>query len=234
MSLTLRIDALVHGGYGIARTAEGAVFVTDVAAGETITAEVTGTRARCRFARALEILEPSAARRVPFCPLSGTCGGCNWQHILPQSQLTAKRDILTDCLRRQARLTTVPTIAMVGGDETRYRMRAQFALDQHARYAGFFRRDTNDVVRVESCPLLVEELNTLLGWVNTNPERIPRGATHVRAIAGDSGRIALSPMLGGPAVTSTRPSLWPDATSAFVAKASSRTTAFSPRALQTG
>ncbi len=190
----LTIEKLVHGGLGLARNDGAVVFVSDVVPGETVRARLVATRARCGFAKPLEILDPSPYRRAPFCPYVGVCGGCDWQHIAYTRQVELKRDILLDCLRRQGKLSAIPDVELFASPETRYRLRAQLKVNQTSGAVGFFRRNSNEVVDVRSCPLLVEPLDEFIEALRGCDEALPQ---QVKAIAGERGLIASAPVVTG-------------------------------------
>ena len=48
----------------------------------------------------LEVLEPSPHRREPPCPIFGTCGGCQYQHMSYGEQLRSKRKQIADLFAR--------------------------------------------------------------------------------------------------------------------------------------
>jgi len=68
---TVTIASLGAGGDGIAETAEGRLFVPFTLAGETVTVERVGNRARLTG-----IVAASPERAAPPCPYFGACGGC--------------------------------------------------------------------------------------------------------------------------------------------------------------
>lgn len=195
MPTTLTIDKVVHGGLGLAHGDNGVVFVSDAIPGETVSAEVVGKKARCDFARPVDILAPSPDRREPFCPHAGRCGGCDWQHIVYDRQVVLKCEIFSECLMRQGRLTDIPDIDVITAEETRYRLRAQFKTDPDNAVAGFFQRGTNVLEPISSCPLLVEPLDRFLE--SLGPSVAGGSITQVKALCGDDGTIASSPAIDG-------------------------------------
>src|SRR5262249_53543481 len=98
--LTLRIEALSYGVFGVARTEEGVVLVPDVAPGDVLRARVVAREKRHREAEVVEIVSPSPARRAAPCPHLPECGGCSWQHVDYAAQLAAKEAILRETLAR--------------------------------------------------------------------------------------------------------------------------------------
>jgi len=103
----VRILRLAAGGDGVGKLADGrAVFVPRSAPGDLVT--LRNIRRSSRFARARieRVLEPGPDRIAPRCPhyTVDDCGGCQLQHLTPAAQLSARRAIVGDALRRLARL----------------------------------------------------------------------------------------------------------------------------------
>lgn len=192
--LTVTIEKLVYGGYGLARTDQGVIFISDVAPGETAAIEMTGKKGGCATGRPVEIVKPSPSRRLPPCPYAGTCGGCDWLHLTYETQLAAKLDIVRDCMRRLGGIDKLPEIEAIASPEFSYRQRAQFKLNGNGGI-GFFARETYDVVVLRSCPLLVRGLNDLLADINEKKVPLAPGMKNLMAVAGDADAIASSPAL---------------------------------------
>jgi 23S rRNA (uracil1939-C5)-methyltransferase len=148
------------------------------------------------IARVIKILDPSPMRRTPPCPLADRCGGCDWLHLTYQAQLEAKKEILNDCLTRLGRLKDLPEIEVISTTEFAYRHRAQIKISKEGK-AGFFARNTNDVVPVASCPLLVPPLNTLLADLAASRCTTPAGLTNLMVFSGDGEAVASSPLIPG-------------------------------------
>ena len=193
---TVTIEKLVFGGAGIARTANGVVLVNDVAPGEAVEIELTGKKGGAIHARPVKFLKPSPSRRTPTCPLYGNCGGCDWLHIVYKTQVECKKEMLVDCMRRIGRIENLPPIEVIIADEFAYRHRAQIKIDKNGN-AGFYSRQTNTVVPVRRCPLLVDPLNKLLNGIADRNISIPRSLKSIMVVAGDNGDIASCPLIAG-------------------------------------
>jgi len=125
---------MVHGGACLARVEGGVVegergetvLVDGAIPGELVEVMVHGRRAGVWRARVVEVLEPSPDRVVPPCPYVPECGGCDLQHVAYPRQLTLKREVVLDAMRRQdVRLPDdVPVLGME--DPWRYRRRGEF------------------------------------------------------------------------------------------------------------
>jgi 23S rRNA (uracil1939-C5)-methyltransferase len=196
---SIQIEKMVFGGLGLGHTALQTVFVSDVLAGETVKPGIIQKRAGCLFAAPEHIINPSPDRLKPFCPFATAgpqrCGGCDWQHIRYDRQVSLKREIFLECLSRIGKIKTMPGIEVFSSPEKNYRHRARFQIDYAKKHIGFFRRDSNRVVDIDQCPLLTDSLNDFLKNMRSALQTIPEGCTQINAIAGASGIVASSPII---------------------------------------
>ena len=89
--LVLRIDRLSIGGRGVGRFNGVVIFVHDTAPDEEVEVEITHFKKKYAEANLVRVIQASASRVVPICPVAGICGGCSWQHIAYSEQLRQKR-----------------------------------------------------------------------------------------------------------------------------------------------
>lgn len=128
MNLPLHIEALVHGGEGLARHQGRVCFVRGAAPGDRVEAEVLADEGRFLRARAVRLIEAGPARVEAPCPLVDACGGCPLQHTSEAAQREEKARLLADALERTGGLARgsfellplVPSPAQL-----RYRRRAR-------------------------------------------------------------------------------------------------------------
>ena len=166
---TLTIEKLVYGGEGLARL-EGKVVLTPfVLPGERIRAEIDRAKNDLWRGRAMEILEPSAARISPGCPYFQRCGGCQYQHIDYAVQLEQKREILREVLRRVGKIEFAGEIGVISGEPWQYRNRVQLHLEDGK--VGYFGQHSRDLVAIDHCPIASPKLN------ETIPKIDARGAS---------------------------------------------------------
>lgn len=179
----VRIDAIALDGDGVARTAEGAVFVPGAAPGERVRIRLGAGHARTRRGELVEVLEPAPERVPPRCEVFGRCGGCQLQHLSYDAQLAAKRRALAHALGRDVD-AFVPAPSPWG-----YRVRVRLhatggAVGQHA--AGSRR-----LVVLERCPVLDPEVEVALGSVGPMVARAVRGEAEILLDRGRDGRPVL-------------------------------------------
>ena len=179
--MQIKIEKLVYGGAGLARTDEGVIFVRRSAPGDVLEVEPVGRKKDYATARIVKLLEPSPDRQDPSCPNYASAGCCHWQHIQYSRQVDYKESILRETLHRAGRIDWDRPIARITGADANYRMRATF----HVRDGrlGFVRERSNTIVPIDSCAALVPELNA---WIPTARPKLPDGA-EVHAIVGTEG-----------------------------------------------
>jgi 23S rRNA (uracil1939-C5)-methyltransferase len=178
--LEVTITKIVPNGYGLAFADSLTVFVSLAAAGDRLRVKITQKKGRTAFAEIVEIIEPSPDRAEPPCVYFAACGGCDFQQMNYAAQLRAKVGILRDSIERIGKINYQHEIEIIGSPRPlRYRARAQWHADTRRRKLGYFRRNSHDVIDVEDCPILTEELqNTLtkirreLDWQSLWSERI--------------------------------------------------------------
>ncbi|HCG99749.1 MAG TPA: hypothetical protein DE036_08205 [Actinobacteria bacterium] len=142
------------------------IMVKGAIPGETVEAVIDEERRDYSLATTIKVLEPSPERIEPPCPYFGTCGGCRLQYASYAKQVEIKEAVLADNLRRIGKIDVGPAEALVLDDGAwGYRYRAQFKVD--APSIGFFKEKSNEVVDIERCPLLVDELNQGLARIRT-------------------------------------------------------------------
>jgi 23S rRNA (uracil1939-C5)-methyltransferase len=107
-------------GKGIAKVDGLAVFVPNTAPGDRIKALITKNKKSYREAKLLEVLDPGPHRIAPKCQHAQVCGGCNWQHVDYQHQLTFKREQVQDHMERIGGFSDVAVNETVGCDRPFY------------------------------------------------------------------------------------------------------------------
>jgi 23S rRNA (uracil1939-C5)-methyltransferase len=157
--MQLKIEKLIHGGAGLGVHEGKAIFVPFAAPGDVLEVEVTADHGRHAEARIVRIVEPAACRVDPPCPVFGSCGGCQWQHLSYEAQLLWKQRIAVEAIERIGRIASpdvAPTIP--SPRQWHYRNRIQLHVSRDGR-VGFYRPHTNEVVEFVECAIAEEALN---------------------------------------------------------------------------
>lgn len=152
--MTLTIKSLGINGEGIGYYKRKIVFVDKALPGEVVHAEVTEVREKYAVARLLRVVEKSAARTTPPCPVYEECGGCSLQHMDYQAQLASKQEIVIESLRKYAQIANPPVAPTIGMDNPwAYRNKAQFQVGRQdgKLVAGLYQAGSHKLVNLESC-----------------------------------------------------------------------------------
>ena len=162
--VTVEIDGLAMGGDAIGRQRDPAgaesasdgraTFVPLAAPGERVRARIEREKGRVAWGEMTAIERPSPDRVAPPCPLFGSCGGCQWQHVSLDAQRAAKKAIVERALG-----IDIPPVGVVG-PAFGYRDRAKLTVGK-AGTLGFHARRSHEVVDLGDpprCPLLGPEL----------------------------------------------------------------------------
>ncbi|HOV80896.1 MAG TPA: 23S rRNA (uracil(1939)-C(5))-methyltransferase RlmD [Bacillota bacterium] len=145
---SLYISGMTHGGEGVGRYKEVAVFVPGSVPGETVTAEAVELKKNYARARLLEIVERSPHRRSPECARFEPCGGCCLQHIDYREQLRLKAALVRDSLVRITGLHNAPVRDTAGMNYPwHYRNKAAFQVEEtDGRYQlGFYEEGSRNI-----------------------------------------------------------------------------------------
>ncbi|MDQ3713267.1 MAG: class I SAM-dependent RNA methyltransferase [Acidobacteriota bacterium] len=168
--IDVTIEKIVPNGFGLAFAENLTVFVPLSARGDRLRVRVNQLKGKTAFAEIVEILESSGDRTEPRCPYFGRCGGCNFQQMTYAAQLEAKVGIVRDCLTRIGRINYEREIPIVASPrDYKYRSRAGWHLDSREKKFGYFQRKSHAVIDVETCPILVPELEETLKSFRRNP-----------------------------------------------------------------
>lgn len=197
--LTLRAGDIVFGGAALAHLDDGrVVFVSYAAPGELVRARVERVHRDYLEAATESVLEPSADRVVPRCPLFGECGGCQLQHMAYPAQLAAKETVVREQLRRIGHLDDSVVRPIVGAQHPwEYRNHLRFSTGRKFGDVGFITRRGRGLLKVDCCPIAEP-------WVNAVLPRLQghgAGLHQVQVRHSDAtGEALISPVVPGVAI----------------------------------
>jgi 23S rRNA (uracil1939-C5)-methyltransferase len=188
---------MAFGGAGIGHVDGKVCFVPFTAVGDKARVRIRSERKSYVEGNIIEILEPSPLRTIPRCPVFGTCGGCDWQHIEYAAQLKAKENIFAEILWRTARVEGERIAPIAGapdcyGYRSRIQLKVRFAKGEN--HIGFFMAGSHYVVDIPGlCAISSEPVNRTYGELCeilkkfTEPDKIPQ----IDVSSGDDGVIIL-------------------------------------------
>lgn len=156
-------------GDGVARLDDGVVvFVRNAARGDVL--EIALTKKQRGNARAdiVRILSPSPHRIEPDCPKYPECGGCDFRHVTYDEELEAKLQRVNDALVRIGGFSVCATEILSTGNVDRYRNKATFHSD--GKSLGFYQPNSRNIVPIDHCLLLKNDLNETLKNLSPNSD----------------------------------------------------------------
>lgn len=166
MPFELIPQKLVYGGDALGHHEGRPVLVPRSLPGERLEVEAVRTAKGVVHARPLRVLAAAPERVEPPCPYFGRCGGCHYQHLTPEHQTAAKREILRETLRRIGKIDWKAEIPVHAAHPWNYRNQAQFKVARQPDgqiTLGFFEAESHRLFPVDVCLILSPRLNAILG-----------------------------------------------------------------------
>jgi SAM-dependent methyltransferases related to tRNA (uracil-5-)-methyltransferase len=108
------------------------------------------------------------------CPVFGTCGGCQLQHMRYSAQIEWKREVVRQLLHEVGGFTNPPLLDTVACDDPwHYRNHMRFSVNRDGQ-AGLTARGSHWVLPLEECPIAHEKINRALKIVNQHVNPRPQ------------------------------------------------------------
>ncbi|MFH1625631.1 MAG: class I SAM-dependent RNA methyltransferase [Pseudomonadota bacterium] len=162
-SLDVRIEKLVYGGDGLARTEQGVILVPYTVPGDSVRVSSIHKRKGVLRGKIQEIIHPSLYRVSPFCDnfLKG-CGGCQWQNVDYLEQVRIKTEMVEESMERIGKQTLRFPSLIHDPRFKETRLRSVFHVSHSRSEMGFYRFNTNDIMPIHECPLCASPINGIL------------------------------------------------------------------------
>jgi len=150
--IELTLQAPVAGGQMLARPEGGpVVLVAGGLPGERVLVRVEKRASNRWEGSVVQVLEPSAHRRLPPCEhVEEGCGGCDLQHAAPEAQPELKRSVVIDALTRLGRVPAPSVRLGVSLPASGYRTTVRGVTGDGGRFA-FRARRSHDPVTAGGC-----------------------------------------------------------------------------------
>ena len=150
-------------GQGVGHIEGCAVFIPNAIVGERVLVRIEKAAKNWAAGKITQILEKSPHRIQRECPLSASCGGCDFWHMDYEEETRLKADRVKQCLNRIGgeNLTEIPILSAPTCHG--YRNKAQYpvARKKDRAYAGFFKAGTHEVVENARCRILPEDTDAV-------------------------------------------------------------------------
>ena len=179
------IDRMGHDGRGIASWNGKTLFIDGALVGERVSARLVQDHSRYAEARIDKLIEPSPERVTPLCAHYAECGGCQLQHLGTAQQLAFKQKSVLEQLELWGGVKPKHVLPPISSASEGYRRCARLGTfyGEDGVTLGFRQRSSNQLVAVETCVVLVPELNRLVqplkAWLDT---LTTKAVTHLELI----------------------------------------------------
>lgn len=190
--ISLEITGISNLGQGFALAPNNKknkkIFVSKTLIGDKVEAQIIKENSKFIAANLIKIITPSADRATPPCPHFADCGGCSLQHLTADYYQSFKQKILLDLFARDQ-------ITFDGNIDwsfipAGFRRRVNFQVDHNHRL-GFFRENSNDVVKIDSCLILEKEIAALIHPLQDLVKNIATKITQISITKFDNGIAAI-------------------------------------------
>ncbi|MCE9932617.1 23S rRNA (uracil(1939)-C(5))-methyltransferase RlmD [Aeromonas salmonicida] len=198
------VDSLDHHCVGIGRHQGKAIFIEGALPGEQVKVRILDDKKQYAHAALQQVVTPAANRIAPFCNHYRECGGCNAQHLGEADQQAAKEAGLVSLFERLGQIKAPVLEPVLTGESRAYRRVCRLAIkfDKNGRCTrvGFRRRQSNDLVEIEGCPVLAEPLSALIVPLRECLNRLKsqRELGHAELIQAEQGIMMLLRHTGRP------------------------------------
>ncbi|OIO75486.1 MAG: 23S rRNA methyltransferase [Zetaproteobacteria bacterium CG1_02_53_45] len=114
------------------------------------------------------VVESSAGRMNPPCPVAALCGGCAMQFISPPQQAEVKSGWVSHAFKSVIGADT--DFIAIEPEQAIHRRRVRWFVgrDDRSHFLGFYAQATHDAVRHDHCMVLTPELNGLRALIESD------------------------------------------------------------------
>lgn len=161
---------MAYGGDSIAKYRDFTVFLPYGVPGAKVVAKILEVKKNFASGRIVRVIKQSDIYNNPQCPYFGICGGCNWLNIDYKKQVEYKKKILVNLLSHIAGILNVKiNPPIIYENPFHYRNRAQYKLKYENKKIklGFFRTGSHEVVAIDNCLIINEEINKIANIIQS-------------------------------------------------------------------
>ena len=159
----IKIESLDHNGRGIAKLNNKVVFVNNALPGEIVEIRIISEKKNYIEAEVIKYIEKSKDRIDSICPYYSECGGCDILHMNYKDQLKFKQEKIENIINKYLNTNIKINPIVKCDNEFNYRNKVTFHVNKKI---GFFKNKTNDIVKIENCPLVDKKINDSISHLN--------------------------------------------------------------------
>ncbi len=182
--VSVTIESLAHDGRGVAHVDGKVVFIDEALPGEQLDFIYTDSR-RDYAEGKVDTLHTHAEERVtPECPHFGICGGCSFQHVKDEIQISIKEGLLKEQFTRIGKVEIPqlwePLTSVHWGYRRKARMGVKYVAKKGRVLVGFRERRNPFLAEIESCKVMhasvgekLMDLSDMIGGLSIK-DKIPQ------------------------------------------------------------
>ncbi|MBQ9941236.1 MAG: 23S rRNA (uracil(1939)-C(5))-methyltransferase RlmD [Clostridia bacterium] len=165
--LTVRIESLTGNGNGIAHSDGQVIFVPAVACGDLCEVKIIKVKSSYAVAKVEKIIEFSPDRIQNACSAFPRCGGCSFQHISYENELSIKKQTVIDAVSRIGGLSVRVNDVIPSENICCYRNKAQYPIGEKDGKIvfGFYGTHSHRIVPCDDCKIQPEFFNRIMQYV---------------------------------------------------------------------
>ena len=160
-----KAESLDFFGNGIIRADGKCCFIKNALPREEVIYVLEEEKKRFARGRAEEIVLPSPRRRTPPCPVYGSCGGCDFQHVEYALEADAKEKHVFRALKQIAGVADFEFLPLERPRRV-YGYRNNVTFHMREGKTCFYRPKTHDHIAVSRCELAENAVNEMVLAVN--------------------------------------------------------------------
>lgn len=178
--IEVTIESTGMDGEGVARRDGLVIFINGALVGEKIRAQVIEVKKSFARAKVIKVLESSAYRIQPLCPIFYRCGGCDMQHVDYNYACQAKKANVKSCIEKALSKEVNVDDVVFGEKKFGYRNKEQIPIRKvnGKACAGFYKQGSHIFVPFEKstieglgdCPLhdskMQEFVDAIVEFIN--------------------------------------------------------------------
>lgn len=160
----VKIERLGANGEGVATYNGVVIFVPYALIGDEVLIHIINDKHKFLIGKIIEIKNPSPKRVKAPCPYFTKCGGCDLQHMSYEDQLVFKKQLVSDTLKKYAKITHKINDVVPSPNVFRYRNKFAFPVaevDGEIKI-GMYRKNSHRIVEIQDCLLQSEKTKLII------------------------------------------------------------------------
>ena len=159
MNKTYKIEKLDHFGRGIVNIDGKIGFVTNATIGDEVVISKLQEKKKFFLCDVKEYAKKSDLRKKSFCKYSSICGGCDIGDLIYEEQLKFKKEKVENIVKKYFK-QYININDVLYDKDTNYRNK--ITLHVKNGKIGLYKRNSNDLVEIDSCLLVNDKINEII------------------------------------------------------------------------